>query len=164
MRELREQLKRKLGISDEQYNAMVEQQREIIKNPPFEGSTIDEAFAYKIKQLKGACSAAIFAGFASSVVDADGVAYEFGFNALDQQNFDQQYLLVVSGDNAGAPIDWKSKSHGVIQLDEVEFTTVVGDAKAHKLTNQQKYWQLEGQVEAAAESGIIEDVLAINWE
>lgn len=128
-----------------------------------DAAALDAAKDAKITELKNACSNDIFAGFISSVAGPDGQNYEFGFNGLDQQNFDQVYLLVVSGDNAGAPIDWKTKSHGVIQMDEAQFKTVVMDAKTHKLLNQQQYWQLEADVLAAYEAKDKAAIEAIVW-
>jgi hypothetical protein len=114
----------------------------------------------RIHLLKYECSSAIYNGFVSSVTNGSGVAYEFGFNEHDQQNFDQQYLLIVSGDNAGATINWKTKNLGVVELTEDDFKQIVQDAKAHKLAQQTKYWDLEAQVLSAT---TIEEVEAVVW-
>lgn len=95
----------------------------------------------KIEELKKACSEAVYAGFASTI------GHEFGFNEHDQANFTQQMLLILNGNTA--PIHWKTKNAGVVTLTLEEFNTVIEDSKNHKITQQQKFWQLEAQAKAA---------------
>jgi hypothetical protein len=121
---------------------------------------LERARENKINELKNACTLAIYEGFESSLVDDAGMNHQFGFNQHDQQNFDQQYLLVISGDNAGQDIDWKSKNLGVITLTEDDFKVVISEAKNHKLSNQQNYWQLESLVLNAS---TIEEINNITW-
>ncbi|WP_088005592.1 DUF4376 domain-containing protein [Indiicoccus explosivorum] len=105
----------------------------------------------RILKLKEECTAAIYAGFTSGT-------NEFGFNEKDQANFTQQLLLIVSGDTAD--IRWKTKNNGVQVFTVPEFQQVINDATAHKVTQQEKYWQLEAQVLAATLNA---EVDAIIW-
>lgn len=106
----------------------------------------------KIEQLKEACTNAIYEGFLST-----SLGYVFGFNEVDQANFSQQYLLVISGDNPGGNIKWKSKS-GVVTLTEIQFRTLIKESKEHKLVNQFKYWTLENQVLQAKTNKEIDNI------
>lgn len=117
--------------------------------------TLDNLKLAKIEQLKYFCSSAIYEGFLSSL------GHEFGFNMLDQGNFTQQMLLVVADTSDSiTTIQWKTKNNGVVELDKQQFTLVVNEAKDHKLTQQNKYWQLELNV---LNSTTKEEVLNINW-
>lgn len=122
-------------------------------------ATLEEVKQVKIAQLKELCTLAIYEGFTSTVANVEGIFYEFGFNAHDQDNFDQQLgkinlwynqlstAKITQADfDAKFPLDWKAKNIGVIQLSEDEFITVTDDAETHKRTQQAKYWNLETQV------------------
>lgn len=118
--------------------------------------SLDELKQFKLEQLKYFCSEALYAGFISSINE-----YEFGFNELDQANFTQQTLLIVAaGGNYTAPIAWKTKNLGVVELTVTDFNTIINEAAAHKLTQQNKYWQLEQEVLQAAAPN---EVDAIVW-
>lgn len=118
--------------------------------------SLDELKQFKLEQLKYFCSEAIYSGFISSINE-----YAFGFNELDQANFTQQTLLIVAaGGNYTAPIAWKTKNFGVVELTVTEFNTIINEAAAHKLTQQNKYWQLEQEVLQAAAPN---EVDAIVW-
>lgn len=109
----------------------------------------------RIAKLSEECTAAIHAGFISNKT-----GFGFGFNARDQDNFTRQYLVVVSGDNAGNMISWKSTSHGVVSLSEEDFRSVVLEAGAHQMSQQKKYWLLESKILAADTN---EKVHAVIW-
>jgi len=108
----------------------------------------------KINELKELCTKAIYEGFSSTTGN------EFGFNDLDQANFTQQSILVlINGLADTATLQWKSKT-GVVTLTVAEFKTVITEAKDHKLAQQGKFWQLEGQALAATTKTAIE---AVKW-
>lgn len=118
--------------------------------------SLDELKQFKLEQLKYFCSEAIYEGFTSSIND-----YEFGFNELDQANFTQQTLLIVAaGGNYTAPISWKTKNFGVVELTVSDFNIIINEAAAHKLAQQNKYWELEQEVLNAATP---EELDAIEW-
>jgi hypothetical protein len=131
------------ATADQRYNAL-----DITK------TDIETVRVAKIAQLKEQCTNSIYAGFASLSLNTD-----FGFNDKDQDNFGQQYLLVVAGDNAGAPIQWKTKS-GVVTMDEAAFRVLVKESKEHKMTNQVKYWTLEAKVLSAT---TVDDIDKVVW-
>lgn len=125
-------------------------------------NTDTETLRYlKIQQLKYLCTNDIYNGFTSSVVNEEGFAYEFGFNQHDQQNFDQQYLLIVSGDNNAELIKWKTLNFGIVEFKEDEFKQIIYDATYHKVTMQSKYWMLESQVLSATTN---EEIDKVNWD
>ena len=112
----------------------------------------------KISQLKAACTAAIFEGF-----DSPSMGKSFGFNELDQTNFTQQAVMIVSmgGPNAyTAPIQWKTKAGEVVTLTATQFAQLTLEAQKHKETQQRKYWSLEVNVKSA---DTVEQIEAINW-
>lgn len=115
---------------------------------------IEKVRAAKINQLKEACTQAIYKGFVS-----ESLGKSFGFNDKDQANFGQKYLLVVSGDNQGANIKWKSLS-GVVDMTEAQFRVLIQESADHKMSNQVRYWQLEAQVLSATTNAGID---LINW-
>lgn len=114
---------------------------------------IEVVRALKIEQLKECCTESIYEGFISL-----SLGYAFGFNEVDQANFSQQYLLVISGDNPGGNIKWKSKS-GVVTLTEIQFRTLIKESKEHKLKIQFKYWTLENQVLQAKTNQEIDNIV-----
>lgn len=127
----------------------------------------------KINQLKELCTLAIYAGFTSTVTDANGVAYEFGFKDHDQSNFNKQTAklnlwknLLSDGTmtqaqyDAKFPLQWKAVNIGVIYLTEAEFIQVTDDAETHQLAQQHKYWTLEAQVLEALTN---EEIDAVIW-
>lgn len=143
-----EDLKQRLITADEKY-------KELDKvNTP-----IADLRAAKIEQLKEQCTTAINAGFVSTVF-RDEMQLEFGFNQNDQANFTQTMLLVIADSaNAMTTIEWKSKNAGVVQLTKEEFMQIITAAKDHKLTEQNKYWQLEQQaLQAITNEGVDEVV------
>lgn len=106
----------------------------------------------KLNELKAACTDAIHKGFTSTLK-----GYEFGFNEHDQANFTQQLLLIVNGqaDN----IQWKTKNAGVVNLTVEDFNIIINDSKNHKLAQQQKYWELENQVNNATTKQEVESII-----
>lgn len=113
--------------------------------------SLEEMQTLKLNALKEQCSAAIYDGFTSG-------ANEFGFNLLDQSNFTQRMVTIVSG--APGPFKWKTKNNGVVELTKDEFIQAVMDAEAHKLVQQEKYWSLEIEVLAAISN---DEVNAVIW-
>lgn len=112
----------------------------------------------KINELKAACTKAIFDGFKS-----EATGYSFGFNELDQTNFTQQTLLIVSKGgpaNYTEPIKWKTKSDSVVELTPEQFIAITEEAKAHKIAEQEKFWTLEVQVLSCS---TVEEINAISW-
>jgi hypothetical protein len=152
-----EELENKLKTPDDKY-----------KELDLNTATLEEVRTAKINQLKYLCSQAIYAGFTSSVN-----GYVFGYNEHDQSNFEKQTALLnlwynqlnagkITQEqfNANFPIKWKTKNHGIVDLTEEEYLQVIEDAKAHQLSKQIKYWQLEAQVLAATTK---EEIDAIVW-
>lgn len=136
----------------------------VIKEKDFEYSeddgwgevkTLNEVKNNKINELKAACQQAIFEGF---TVTLNSESFSFGFNELDQMNFTQQLILIVSGD--ASDVKWKTQNAGVQTFSINEFMQVIEAGKNHKLAQQTKYWQLEQQVINAAS---VEEVEAVNW-
>jgi hypothetical protein len=116
--------------------------------------TLDELKQLRINLLKEECSQAIYNGFLS-----ESTGYYFGFNQLDQINFTQQMLLIVADtNNEITTIQWKTKNAGVVTLTKEQFLQVAEEAKQHKLTQQQKYWNLEQQILAATTKEEIENI------
>lgn len=122
-----------------------------IVNRDFNLNEIKEA---KINLLKDECSQAIYDGFIS-----ESTGYSFGFNQLDQINFTQQMLLIVSDTNNITTIQWKTKNQGVVELTKEQFIQVVEEAKQHKLNQQQKYWNLEQQVLNATDKDTVKSIV-----
>jgi len=106
----------------------------------------------KIEELKQACTNTIYEGFTA----INGHTY--GFNRHDQMNFTQEMILISQGSTSD--ILWKTKDAGVVTHTVEEFMQVVEDVKNHKLTQQQKYWDLEQQVLNATTK---EEVMQIKW-
>ena len=139
------ELENKLLNADERY-----QQLDILT------ISLEELKQFKLEQLKYFCSAAIYDGFISSINN-----YEFGFNEVDQANFTQQTLLIVAaGGNYTSSIAWKTKNAGVVDLTVTNFNAIVHEAAAHKLAQQNKYWELEQEVRNATTP---DEVDAIVW-
>lgn len=106
----------------------------------------------KLLSIKEACTNSIFNGFIASNGN------EYGFNELDQANFTQQTILILSGDTR--PIRWKTRNNGVVEHTVGEFQAVINDAAAHKLAQQEKYWALETQILSAT---TVEEIEAVVW-
>lgn len=139
------ELKNQLFTADERYQSLNKS-----------AISIEELKQYKILQLKELCSNTIYQGFTSSVN-----GYIFGFSEHDQANMAQQTLLIVaSNGNYTSPIQWKTKNNGVVNLTVDEFNIIINEAASHKLTQQNKYWDLEQQVLLAE---TLEDVDVIVW-
>jgi hypothetical protein len=139
---LQEQVDNLTMTADQRYKAL-----DITK------ADVETVRAAKIEQLKEQCTEAIYKGFTSVSLEK-----EFGFNDKDQDNFSQQYLLVVSGDNNGEDVPWKTKT-GVTKMTELQFRVLVGESKNHKVANQTKYWQLEAKVLAAKTNAEVDAVV-----
>ncbi|WP_107950980.1 hypothetical protein [Lysinibacillus parviboronicapiens] len=116
--------------------------------------SLNEQKVDKINELKIDCQTAIFQGF---TVEMNGESFYFGFNELDQMNFTQQLILIVSGDQS--KISWKTNK-GVKVFTTSDFMNVIDAGKNHKLLQQSKYWSLEQQVVNAK---TIIEVDAIVW-
>lgn len=113
----------------------------------------------KIEQLKYLCEQSIYNGFISTVIK-DDIALEFGFNIHDQNNFTQQTLLIVSANgNYTSPINWKTKNVGIVELTVSEFNIIINDATNHKVGQQNKYWQLESQVNNATDITTVDSII-----
>jgi hypothetical protein len=119
------------------------------------------------------CQNSIFGDFTSTLTDANGIAYTFGFNSHDQMNFNSQLnminnwkLQVTEGTitqaqyDANFPISWKASNVGVISLTETQFYQALSDAQAHLEKYQKQYWTLESQVNAAT---TVTDIQSIVW-
>lgn len=142
----KKEIENRLLTADERYNLLD------IENIPLE--VLKRA---KISQLGEKCREEISNGFYSKTV-----GYNFGFNIEhDQANFTQQMLLIIaSGGNYTAPIQWKTIEGLVVILKVEEFLAIVNEATIHKISNQEKYWQLERQV-LNSETNL--EVDSINW-
>lgn len=116
--------------------------------------TIEQQKEMKLNELRRKCSLAIYDGF-TSVKE-----YEFGMNEHDQMNFTQQVLRLIQR-NADLEdiVHWKTKNNGVVQLTVKEFYQVIDDSEAHKLTQQAKFWQLEGQLSQATTKDEIDSIV-----
>lgn len=109
----------------------------------------------RICLLKDECSQAIYNGFLS-----ESTGYYFGFNQLDQINLTQQMLLILTDtNNQITEVHWKTKNAGVVTFTKQEFLQIVEEAKQHKLTQQQKYWNLEKQILNATDKATIESIV-----
>lgn len=109
----------------------------------------------KIRQLDEACNKAIIAGFQS-----ESTGHFFRFNLEDQTNFNQMLSLLLY-DTTMETVMWKTEDAGVVQLTREQFLQVVLEAKTHKETNIQKYWNLKAQVQSKMKNSTVD---AINWE
>ena len=130
---------------------------EFYKSLDINDATLEELKNYKIAQIGYLTTKAISDGFFSETVGKT-----FGFNLEhDQSNFTQQLLLIVVADgNYTAPIHWKTIEGDLITMTVEEFMSVVNEATQHKISNQNRYWQLEAQVLACETN---EEIDQINW-
>lgn len=129
-----------------------------VKETELQAQHLTNAFETKIAELKAACNASIFDGFKSA-----STGHEFGFNELDQANFTQQLLLIVSKGGPAAyqgEIEWKTKAGGVESFTATQFVTIINEAEQHKRDEQRKYWALEIQLKAAT---TVDEIAAIKW-
>lgn len=117
---------------------------------------IEQLKSAKLDALKEQCTQAIHEGFESTTIGKS-----FGFNEHDQNNFTQQLLLIVAaGGNYTLPIKWKALDGSVNELTSEQFQALIGEATAHKISNQEKFWALEQQLLAATTK---EEIIAIEW-
>lgn len=117
--------------------------------------TFDELKSLKLQQLKYLCSETIYNGFTTTL------GYTFGFNELDQSNFTQMMVLIVAnGGQYNEPIHWKTKNEGVVELTVVEFLTVINEATIHKQNVQNKFWELEKELNECESK---KEILEIKW-
>lgn len=105
----------------------------------------------RISKLKEESTSSIYDGFVS-----ESTGYSFGFNELDQVNFTQRMLTIVAG--ATGPFKWKTKDAGVVELTKEEFIVVIQEAEAHKLDNQEHYWQLEELILSAETNAQVDSI------
>lgn len=124
------------------------------KNNP--STLVEELKNAKHEALKEQCTQAIYDGFRSTTIGKS-----FGFNDHDQNNFTQQLLIIVAaGGNYTLPIKWKALDGSVNELTSEQFQALIGEATAHKISNQEKFWALEQQLLAATTK---EEIIAIEW-
>ncbi len=176
MNEIREHLKRKLGISDEQYNKLVKQEREksevvkaveSLKTPidkyneikDKDETTLEQLQQAKISVLKMSCAADIYAGFTSNLTDENGTNLEVGFDVNDQSNFTQQKVEFLADDTL-TDVSWGTKNVGEVVLTRDEFMQLTDETANHKWSKINRYRDLRDQVNAATDK---ETVKNINW-
>lgn len=135
-----QKIKEKLQTATEYYNEL-----------DVEQASLEEMKVARNGKLKEECNAAINAGFVSG-------ENEFSFDEKDQSNFTQRLITIALG--AEGPFKWKTKNNGVVEFTKEEFLAVVGNAEAHKIEQQEKFWVKEAAV-LSAESK--EELLSITW-
>jgi len=176
MNEIREHLKRKLGISDEQYDKLVKQEREksevvkaveSLKTPldkyeeikDKDETTLEQLQQAKINVLKMSCATDIYAGFTSTLTDENGVNLEIGFDQNDQSNFTQQKVEFLADDTL-TDVSWGTKNVGEVVLTRDEFMQLTDETANHKWSKINRYRDLRDQVNTATDK---ETVKNINW-
>lgn len=162
MNELREYLKRKFNLSDQDYNSLVENEKVRIENPSFEynGIDIDEAKAMKMKELSYYCEKTILDRFLATV---DTLEYSFSNDMEAQSNFKDGMWALEN--NKVTSIKWTAydETDSVVRLD-LDLVKL-SDVNSARLTHQQeqvaKYRDvLEPQVKSAT---TISEVEAVVW-
>jgi len=167
MNEIREHLKRKLGISDEQYDKLVKQEREksevvkaveSLKTPldkyeeikDKDETTLEQLQQAKINVLKMSCATDIYAGFTSTLTDENGVNLEIGFDQNDQSNFTQQKVEFLADDTL-TDVSWGTKNVGEVVLTRDEFMQLTDETANHKWSKINRYRDLRDQVNTATD-------------
>lgn len=155
MEELLAYYKRKLGISDEQFNQLVEVEKDRIANPNYDYNnlSLDEAKNLKKQEMNSACEKAIVGGFTSSN------NHVYRTNRDDQTNMIGQYNALVA-DSSIANVQWKTEDVGYVTITRDEWLTVYQEAFTHKQTQLFKYNQLKGKIYACTTT---DEVTAIVW-
>ncbi len=176
MNEIREHLKRKLGITDEQYDQLVKQEREkseivkavkslktpldkyneIVANPD---TTLDQLKLAKIGVLKMSCAGDIYSGFTSTLTDENGTNLEIGFDTNDQANFTQQKVEFLA-DSTLTDVSWGTKNVGEVVLTRDEFMQLTDETANHKWSKINRYRDLRDQVNTAIDKDTVKN---INW-
>jgi hypothetical protein len=174
MDELKQYLKRELGISDAQYKQMVEEEKQRIANPTYnyDGLELEDARELKRTEIYEACDKAINSYFESSLTHVDGENYEFYFDEKGQMRLNSQsnkinlYLNQLSLEHITQaefetkfPIDWNTKNKGWTQLSYDAFNTIMDEAELHVRNNYMKRAELEAYLEVAADVDTIKGLV-----
>lgn len=153
---LKEYLKRKLNVTDEQYLKLVEQEKERIGNPSFiyEGDSLNDSQELKKKEMNFRCEKAIINGFAST----NGHVYRT--NRDDQTNLIGQYNEVIA-DETVLVVYWKTEDEGYVSHTRNEWlANVYQEGFMHKEKQLFKYDTRKKQIYDCTE---ISEVAAITW-
>lgn len=155
MNELREYLKRKFNLSDSDYQKLVDNEKQRIKNPSFEynGIDLDEAKEMKIKELSHHCKQDIVYGFTAT----NGNPYRLTLE--DQMNMQGQKALLDS-DTTITSVDWLTMTDVQVTHTRDEWLAVYSEAFNHKDSAIWKNKNLREQVKVAT---TITEVEAIVW-
>lgn len=162
MNELRDYLKRKFNLSDDDYRKLVENEKVRINNPSFvyDGIDLDEAKEMKMKELRYNCEKTILGYFKATI---DAVEYSFSNDMEAQSNFKDGMWALEN--NKATTVKWTAydADWNVIRLD-LDLTKL-NDVNVERLTHQQTQVSkfrdiLQPQVEAAT---TISEVEAVAW-
>ncbi len=176
MNEIREYLKRELGISNDQYKQLVDKEKESnrvvkavesLKTPldkyneikDKDETTLDQLKQAKIGVLKMSCAKDIYSGFTSALTDSNGTNLIVGFDVNDQSNFTQQKVEFLA-DSTLTDVSWGTKNVGEVVLTRDEFMQLTDETANHKWSKINRYRDLRDQVNAATDKDTVKN---INW-
>ncbi|MFE1631036.1 hypothetical protein ACFLFF_30340 [Brevibacillus reuszeri] len=120
-----------------------------------EEEILTELKTAKIEEVKQKANETILAGFKSSALGAEH-SYSFDFEA-------QINLLGIKGllaDDAFPGMPWSTWEQGDVLHSREQLQTLWDDGMQHKLSIQQRYWELKRQIEVATTRG---QIVAIEW-
>lgn len=179
MDELRKYIKRKLGISDEEYNKLVEQEKknskivqvmeqlktpddkykEIEANPD---TTLEELKKAKMEQLDYLCSVNIVKGFDFTI---NGESKHFSLSLVAQSNMQETGAMFRDGITTSEKwtvVDNATGKTERVDLDEATFNDVRNAGRVVVRDSVSKLRDtLEPQVHAAT---TVDEVKAITWQ
>jgi len=90
----------------------------------------------------------------------DAVGNTFSFDAFDQINFNQQYIILI-GDASVATVEWKTEDVGIKTFTREQFLQIIKSAENHKRSLRKKYWNLKAFVNNLATE---DEINAVTWD
>jgi len=163
MNELRNYVKRKFNLSDDDYRKLVENERHRIENPTYnyDGLTLEEAQDLKMTELDADCTKEIVKGFDYTV---NGTSYHFSLSLNAQSNFKEVGDMFKEGKTTSEKWTVLNNETGEIEritLDEATFTAVRDAGRPIVRDNISKFRDdLQPKVEACTS---VDEVKAIKW-
>ncbi len=157
MNELREYVKRKFNLSDNDYNKLVDNEKQRIANPTFDysGLSLKEAKEQKVQELTHNCKQDIIYGFVASNGNGYRLTVEDQLNMQGQKND-------LDDDSNITSVDWMTKDDVSVTHTRDEWLTMYKEAFQHKNDTVWKNKSLRDQVMAET-TDTVDKVKDIVW-
>lgn len=160
----KETIMKRLGVTEEQFQEMVQQEKDKLINPTFDydSMTLDEAKYVKVeKELNQKCNLTIISGFDYTI---NGVSYRFYLPLEAQANFQGAYARFRAGKMTN--VRWTVFNHDTQQFERIDLDWATFEPIADEVFNiiDNNVRKLRDDLEITVKlATTIEEIKSVTW-